>query len=64
MSDKKRQSEMDDESDVSSSVADAVSGKLKAYYNSVTGQPIPDRFMDLLAKLDAASASKPGKTND
>jgi hypothetical protein len=64
LSDKKRQSEADETAsdEVAPYIAEAVSGKLKAYYDSVTGQAIPDRFMDLLAQLDA-SASKTGKPN-
>jgi hypothetical protein len=30
----------------------AVSGKLKAYYNEIAGQQVPDRFIELLDKLD------------
>lgn len=30
----------------------AVSGKLKAYYDDIAGQQVPDRFLDLLDKLD------------
>lgn len=32
----------------------AVTRRLKAYYDDITQQAIPDRFMDLLAQLDAA----------
>lgn len=30
----------------------AVSGKLKAYYDDIAAQDIPDRFKDLLDRLD------------
>lgn len=30
----------------------AVSGKLKAYYDEIAGQQVPDRFIELLDKLD------------
>ena len=61
MNDKKRQNEADE---VAPEIADAVSGRLKAYYDSVTRQQIPDKFLDLLAQLDAVSASKTGKRDD
>lgn len=32
----------------------AVTRRLKAYYDDITQQAIPDRFMDLLAQLNAA----------
>ena len=41
--------------------------KLKALYDDVVRQPVPDRFMDLLSQLDAATgpmqakAEGPGK---
>ncbi len=34
-------------------VADHVSRRLKALYDDVLNQPIPDRFMDLLKELDS-----------
>ena len=34
-------------------VNNAVSGKLKAYYDDIAAQDIPDRFKDLLDRLDA-----------
>ena len=36
----------------SSVVNRAVSGKLRAYYNEIAGQQVPDRFIELLDKLD------------
>lgn len=33
--------------------------KLKALYDDVVSQPVPDRFKDLLAKLDGGSAMSP-----
>jgi anti-sigma factor NepR-like protein len=30
----------------------AVSGKLKAYYDEMTRQEVPDRFLELLRQLD------------
>ncbi|WP_075998087.1 NepR family anti-sigma factor [Salaquimonas pukyongi] len=42
-----------------------ISQKLKAYYASVQDEGIPDRFLDLLEKLDAAERSaKSGKSGD
>lgn len=33
-------------------VSKAVSGKLKAYYEEIAAQEVPDRFLELLDKLD------------
>ncbi len=43
-----------------------ISQKLKALYDSVEQEGIPDRFLDLLEKLDQAEASqkKPETPND
>lgn len=35
----------------------AVSGKLKAYYDDIAAQEIPDRFKDLLDRLDVPNES-------
>ncbi len=50
---------MDDKSDKKSKtsggqqvVRDAVSNKLKAYYDDISRQEVPQRFLDLLAELD------------
>lgn len=34
----------------------AIGRRLKAYYDDVASEPVPDRFMSLLDKLDAAEA--------
>jgi Anti-sigma factor NepR len=39
-------------------VSDLISQRLRKFYNTVADQPVPDRFMDLLDKLEAASTSK------
>ncbi len=33
-------------------VREAVSNKLKAYYDDISRQEVPQRFLDLLAELD------------
>ncbi|MFT3987150.1 NepR family anti-sigma factor [Aestuariivirga sp.] len=33
----------------------AVSGKLKAYYDDISSQDVPDRFLDLLKQLDESA---------
>ena len=33
----------------------AVSGKLKAFYDEIAGQQVPDRLLELLDKLDEQS---------
>jgi len=34
----------------------AVSGKLKAYYEDIASQDVPDRFKDLLDRLDQSTS--------
>lgn len=41
-------------------VSDPISHKLKALYQSVEDQTIPDRFLDLLEQLDAAEQKTKG----
>jgi hypothetical protein len=36
-------------------IKEAVSGKLKAYYDDITRQEVPKRFLDLLQELDEAT---------
>ncbi|WP_079920695.1 NepR family anti-sigma factor [Martelella mediterranea] len=36
---------------------EAISRRLKALYNAVEQEEIPDRFLDLLERLDAAEAA-------
>jgi hypothetical protein len=37
----------------------AVSGKLKAFYDEMATQEVPDRFKDLLDQLDEAGKKQP-----
>jgi Anti-sigma factor NepR len=39
-------------------VSDLIGQRLRNYYNSVAEQPVPDRFMDLLNQLEAATTPK------
>jgi hypothetical protein len=39
-------------------VNEAVSSKLKAYYDDIARQEVPQRFLDLLADLDKAGGGK------
>lgn len=41
-------------------VSDPISHKLKALYQSVEDETIPDRFLDLLEQLDAAEQKSKG----
>ena len=48
-------------------VEDAISRRLRDFYDSVAEEPIPDRFIDLLEKLDQAeqqSKTDRGETDD
>lgn len=37
----------------------AIGRRLKAYYDDVASEPVPDRFLSLLDALDAAEAGAP-----
>lgn len=39
-------------------VKEAVSSKLRAYYDDIARQEVPQRFLDLLADLDKAGGGK------
>ncbi|WP_182085434.1 NepR family anti-sigma factor [Aureimonas sp. ME7] len=38
----------------------AIGRRLKAYYDDVASEPVPDRFLSLLDALDAAEAKRDG----
>lgn len=42
-------------------VTDLIGQRLRKFYDEVTDQPVPDRFLDLLNKLDEATSSKKSK---
>jgi hypothetical protein len=42
-------------------VSDLIAHRLRNYYDTVAAQPVPDRFLDLLSQLEAASVSKKSK---
>jgi Anti-sigma factor NepR len=39
-------------------VSDLIGQRLRNYYEEVANEPVPDRFLDLLNQLEAASAAK------
>jgi hypothetical protein len=39
-------------------ISDLIGQKLRAFYGSVSQQPVPDRFLDLLKKLETTSPPK------
>ncbi len=39
-------------------VSDLIARRLRNYYDTVAEQPVPDRFLDLLSQLEAASTPK------
>lgn len=41
----------------------AIGQRLRAYYDDVASEPVPDRFLALLDALDAAETSKTGSGN-
>lgn len=42
-------------------VTDLIGQRLRKYYDEVADQPIPDRFLNLLDKLDEATSPKKSK---
>ncbi|MEP6828621.1 MAG: NepR family anti-sigma factor [Aestuariivirga sp.] len=42
-------------------VTDLIGQRLRKYYDEVADQPVPDRFLHLLDKLDEATSSKKSK---
>ena len=42
-------------------VTDLIGQRLRKYYDDVTNQPVPDRFLNLLDQLEEASSSKKPK---
>lgn len=42
-------------------VTDLIGQRLRKYYDEVAEQPVPDRFLDLLDKLDEVTSSKKSK---
>ncbi|MEQ1899667.1 MAG: NepR family anti-sigma factor [Devosia sp.] len=41
-----------------------IGAKLRAYYGAVEDQPIPDKFLELLEKLDSVERSGKAKNKD
>jgi hypothetical protein len=39
-------------------IYDLIGQRLRSYYDEVAKQPVPDRFMDLLNRLEAKTSSK------
>ena len=42
----------------------AIGDRLKAYYNDVAAEPVPDRFLSLLDQLDEAETKRKRKSDD
>ena len=42
-------------------ITDLIGQRLRSFYDGASKQPIPDRFMDLLKKLEASSPPKEEK---
>ncbi|WP_245396577.1 NepR family anti-sigma factor [Jiella sonneratiae] len=42
----------------------AIGKQLKAYYDDVASEPVPDRFLSLLDALDKAESSSKSKTRE
>lgn len=43
---------------IAPAVHDLIGHKLRAYYEEVTKEPVPDRFTSLLAELESRTVSK------
>ena len=46
------------QSHASPKVSDLIGERLRNFYDGVARQPVPDRFLDLLTQLEAASPPK------
>jgi Anti-sigma factor NepR len=57
-SDKKIDSDRMKNASAKPEVSDLIGERLRNYYNAVAEQPVPDRFMDLLNQLEAATKPK------
>ncbi len=44
-------------------VQSAIGKRLKAYYDDVASEPVPDRFLSLLDALDAAESAAKGRSD-
>jgi hypothetical protein len=42
-------------------ISDIIGRRLRTYYDEVAAQPVPDRFLELLAQLEAKSPRKTAK---
>lgn len=47
----------------SDGVQSAIGQRLRAYYDDVANEPVPDRFLALLDALDAADTSSNGRNS-
>ena len=45
-------------------VQSAIGKRLRAYYDDVASEPVPDRFLSLLDALDAAESSSGHRGNE
>ena len=50
-------------SSVDETVQIEIGVRLKAYYDTITREPVPDRFMELLGQLDNVDAPKGQRAN-
>jgi hypothetical protein len=46
----------------SNDISEQISAELRGLYAEVLSQPVPDRFLDLLNRLETAAISSPGGT--
>jgi Anti-sigma factor NepR len=53
-----KQNDMSAGSSSDNILPDALGKKLRVLYNEVADQPVPDRFLDLLSQLEAATSKK------
>ncbi|MEN3791500.1 NepR family anti-sigma factor [Fulvimarina sp. MAC3] len=58
-----RPAENKQESEMSFALPSAIGDRLKAYYNDVASEPVPDRFLSLLEQLDQAEGEQKRKSD-
>lgn len=48
------------DTDSGEAIGRAIGQRLRSYYDHIIGQPVPDRFVELLKKLEETEAAKKG----
>lgn len=63
-SNEKKPAQDKQDSPMSFALPHAIGDRLKAYYNDVASEPVPDRFLSLLEELDQAEQGSKKRKSD